>query len=126
MERFGHDIWGSARIPRFQPPITGRNTMTLLPRIRGPRHALVGATLMAVLLSMGVQAGQAQHPPATQGNIQAWHGKMAGLPQPSQRGCFTAAYPKLEWVKVACVAAPSAPMLPRGAEPTPQDIGGQA
>ena len=44
--------------------------------------------------------------------LQSWRAAIAHAPTPSQ-GCYTAVYPLTTWEKVACVAAPNRPYLPR-------------
>ncbi|WP_162907853.1 VWD domain-containing protein [Allorhizocola rhizosphaerae] len=86
-------------------------------------HRLVGATLLAVLLITGAPAGVAQSAPATTENLQAWHMRIAKVPQPSAKGCFTAGYPRLTWRETACAAPPTTPMTPRPPGPTPLTVG---
>jgi hypothetical protein len=49
----------------------------------------------------------------TLAQLQSWHAAIAHAPKPA-KGCYTAAYPKSTWIKVACVAAPNLPYIPRG------------
>lgn len=44
--------------------------------------------------------------------LQSWRSAIAHAPTPS-KGCYTAVYPLTTWVKVACVAAPNRPYIPR-------------
>lgn len=98
--------------------------MRLLPRTRGIRNGLVGATLLALLLSVGAQTGVAASGPVTTADLQAWHLKMAKVPQPSAKGCFTADYPKMVWRVTECAAPPTAPMQPRPpGSPVPLNVG---
>jgi hypothetical protein len=84
---------------------------------------LLGSTLAALLLTVGATTGVAQGAPATTENLQAWHQKIAQVPQPAAKGCFTATYPKLAWRQAACATAPSVPMTPRPPGPTPLTVG---
>ena len=59
-----------------------------------------------------------------------WQRAIARVPQP-RKGCFTAAFPSMEWREVGCVTAPSYPQPPRrGARPevvgNANDISAQA
>src|SRR5687767_12694965 len=98
--------------------------MRLLPRTREARHRSLGAAILAVLLSVGAQAGVAASPPATNANLQAWHMRIAQVSQPSAKGCFTAAYPRLAWRETLCAAPPSTPMTPKPPGPIPLIVGG--
>jgi hypothetical protein len=98
--------------------------MRLLPRKRRAQFRLVGITIAAVLLSVGVYASGEGRPPATQENLQAWHSTMTKVPRPSAGGCFTAAYPEVVWRETACVAPPSVPMAPKRGPAPRRDMGG--
>ncbi|WP_117211996.1 VWD domain-containing protein [Allorhizocola rhizosphaerae] len=80
---------------------------------RRTTHRLVGATVLAVLLSVGAQAGTAQSAPPTEANLKAWETKLAQVSHPSANGCFTANYPQLTWHETKCVSTPSTPMAPK-------------
>jgi hypothetical protein len=60
-------------------------------------------------------AGSAAHFQGPNPNItrlQSWRAAIAHAPTPG-KGCYTAAYPLTTWTKVACVAAPNRPYIPR-------------
>ena len=60
-------------------------------------------------------AASAQKPTAAQ--LEQWRRSMGRMPAP-KNGCFTAQYPKTEWVEVPCTTAPDQPYRPaRGAQP---------
>lgn len=44
--------------------------------------------------------------------LQSWRAAIANAPRPGG-GCYAAAYPRSKWIKVACVAAPNRPYIPR-------------
>jgi hypothetical protein len=44
--------------------------------------------------------------------LQSWRAAITHAPAPGQ-GCYTATYPLTTWKKVACVAAPNRPFIPR-------------
>lgn len=44
--------------------------------------------------------------------LQSWRAAITHAPTPG-KGCYTAAYPLITWKKVACVAAPNRPYIPR-------------
>lgn len=96
--------------------------MRLLARTRGKPHKLAGATVLAILLTVGTSAGAAQSVPPTEANLQAWHAKIAEVPHPSAKGCFTADYPRLVWRETTCATPPSVPMVPKPG-PRPLVIG---
>ncbi len=76
-------------------------------------HRLVGATVLAVMLSVGAHAGAAQSAPPTQASLKAWHDQIAKVPHPSANECYTAKYPRLVWQAIKCATAPSIPMPPK-------------
>ena len=96
--------------------------MRLSARTRGTPRRLIGATALAVMLAVGAHAGAAQSAPATEANLQAWQAKIAKVSYPSAKGCFTAAYPSLEWQESACKTPPAVPMVPKP-RPRPLVIG---
>jgi hypothetical protein len=60
-------------------------------------------------------AGGAAHfrnPNPNIARLQSWRAAIAHAPTPG-KGCYTAAYPLTTWIKVACVAAPNRPYIPR-------------
>ncbi len=60
-------------------------------------------------------AGGAAHfqgPSPNIARLQSWRAAIAHAPTPGN-GCYTAAYPLTTWIKVACVAAPNRPYIPR-------------
>lgn len=97
--------------------------MTLLPRKRTSTYRLVGSAIAAILLTIGATTGAAEGAPATKENLQAWHLKMAKVPQPSTGGCFTATYPRMVWRQTTCVAPPTTPMTPRPPGPSGMTVG---
>lgn len=96
--------------------------MRLLPRTHTAGFRLVGSALAAMLLVTGATTASAQGAPATKDNLQAWHLKIAKVPQPDN-GCFTATYPKLTWKRSECAAPPTTPMTPRPPGPVPLTVG---
>ncbi len=99
--------------------------LRLLPRKRRAQLGLVGATIAAVLLTMGVvHAGSEAEQPATQENLLAWHAQIVEAPRPSLDGCFDATYPKVVWRETACVDQPAIPMSPNRVPAARRDIGG--
>jgi hypothetical protein len=98
--------------------------MRLLPRTRGAKHRFVGASALALLLSVGMTAGAAASAPPVASDRDSWNTEISQLARPAGEGCFTATYPKLAWKPVACVAPPDAPMLPKVPGPTPLTVGG--
>ncbi len=70
-------------------------------------------------------AGSAAHFRGSNPNsaqLQSWRAAIAHAPAPS-KGCFTAVYPLTTWKKVACVAAPNRPYLPRSGGGGSQTVG---
>src|ERR1700729_466424 len=61
-----------------------------------------------------VAAGAARFrgPSPNLARLQSWRAAVAHAPAPG-KGCYTAAYPLNTWKKVACVAAPNRPYIPR-------------
>ena len=57
-------------------------------------------------------AAQFRGPTPNIAQLQSWRAAIAHAPTPS-KGCYTAAYPLTTWKKVACVAAPNRPYIPR-------------
>lgn len=97
--------------------------MRILPRTRGAKHSLLGATALALLLSVGTTATAAASAPSMATGPQSWHTEISQTALPSSKGCFTAHYPKLVWKRSACVAAPEAAMLPKVTGPTLMTLG---
>lgn len=65
----------------------------------------------------GPPAAAASTPTPTAAQLEEWRKSMAQVPTP-KNGCFTAQYPKTEWVEVPCTTAPAKPYAPaRGARP---------
>lgn len=52
---------------------------------------------------------------------QSWRDAVTALATPE--GCFAAAFPKAEWHRVACAAAPAVPFLPRTGARTGRTVG---
>ena len=60
-------------------------------------------------------AGSAAHfggPVPNSAQLQSWRAAIAHAPTPG-KGCYTAVYPLTTWKKIACVAAPNRPYIPR-------------
>jgi hypothetical protein len=97
--------------------------------MRVPR-ALVVMVIASLLTALGPAiAASAAAAPQSVGTGK-WQQAMAQLPLPA-KGCFTGAYPKVEWQPARCKTAPKtpfepAPPLPPGASPPPQLVGGAA
>lgn len=51
-----------------------------------------------------------------------WRTKIVDVPLP-KKGCFTAAYPSLQWQEVACVTAPNQPGVPASGGPGQGTVG---
>ncbi|MEV6693430.1 cellulose binding domain-containing protein [Micromonospora sp. NPDC051196] len=98
--------------------------LRLLPRKRRARLGLIGATIAAVLLTMGVHASSTAEQPATQENLLTWNAQIVEAPRPSLDGCFDATYPKVVWRETACVDQPAIPMSPNRVPAARRDIGG--
>jgi hypothetical protein len=73
------------------------------------RRIVVGVFLL--FACAGPATASAQPPPKNADTHAAWHGDMVKLRTPA-RGCFTAAFPRVAWRKVACVAPPEQPYGP--------------
>jgi hypothetical protein len=89
-------------------------------------HKLVLAGV-AVVLAAGCSTSGAPNVPQVAGGaaqvggpspniarLQSWRAEIAHAPTPG-KGCYTAAYPVTRWIRVACVAAPNRPYIPRSA-----------
>lgn len=96
--------------------------MTLLPRRRGTTRRMIGVVTV-ILLFAGIHSGVAASAPATAATLDAWHATMAKVAAPATPGCFTADYPGLAWRETACVAPPSAPMVPKRPAPPNARVG---
>jgi hypothetical protein len=57
-------------------------------------------------------AANFQGPSPNAARLQSWRAAIAHARTPGE-GCYTAAYPVLTWKKVACIAAPKRPFVPR-------------
>ena len=97
--------------------------LRLLPRKRRAQLGMVGVTIAAVLLTMGVHAGGKAERPVTQEDRLAWHSRLVETPWPSVRGCFDATYPEVVWRETACVDPPSVHMSPNRVPTAPLNIG---
>lgn len=86
---------------------------------RFARMVLVAALLANVL---AVLAGAADASAATEKPVKEWQHSIQELSLPST-GCFNASYPRVEWRKVACKAAPDRPDAP-AVGPRPYNVGG--
>ncbi|MGB8909603.1 MAG: hypothetical protein WCC84_12740 [Candidatus Cybelea sp.] len=87
-------------------------------------YKLVLAGVAAVLAAGCSNSGSPNVPPVASGaahfrgpnpniaSLQSWRAAIAHAPTPG-KGCYTAAYPLTTWIKVACVAAPNRPYIPR-------------
>ncbi len=81
------------------------------------------ATALAFLLSVGTTASAAANAPSLAKGQDTWHAEISQTALPSNKGCFTANYPKLVWKRTTCVAAPEAPMIPKVTGPTLMTLG---
>ncbi len=96
------------------------------PRRRRGARVLVVLVIASVLTMLGTSVGSAavRAPQATVGTGK-WQQAMEQLPLPG-KGCFTGAYPKVQWQRTECKAAPHIPFepAPPGANPPLQSVGG--
>jgi hypothetical protein len=96
---------------------------------RGAR--VIAAAFTAVLLAVsGASAGTAASGTPQATGTGMWQQAMQQLLLPG-RGCFTAAYPEVQWEPATCLAAPGipaepAPPAPLGGSPPPETVGGVA
>jgi hypothetical protein len=74
------------------------------------RRIAVAAVLLIACAGPPAKAAAAT-PPPTAKTRSAWHTDMAKLRTPA-KGCFKAAFPKIAWTKVTCVAPPQQPYGP--------------
>jgi hypothetical protein len=82
--------------------------------------ARITAVLCAVLTGCNVVApNDGSKPPANEGE---WTTQMTQLAMPA-KGCFTAAFPKLEWTATSCEAPPDLPYPPVRARHDPYVVG---
>ena len=90
---------------------------------------------VAVVLAAGCSTSGAPNVPQVAGGsanvrgpspniarLQSWRAAIAHAPTPGE-GCYTAAYPVTTWIKVACVAAPNRPYIPRSGAGHSQTVG---
>jgi hypothetical protein len=97
-------------------------------RITTIHSMMVAASVAAGLCWSNATAAQSEQPAAksppaaaasapTAAQLAQWGKSMAQVPTP-KNGCFTAQYPRTEWVEVPCTTAPAKPYRPaRGAQP---------
>lgn len=79
----------------------------------------------AAVLSAGCSTTGAPNVPQVAGGAaqrQSWRAAIAHAPTPGE-GCYAAAYPLNAWKKVACVAAPNRPYIPRSGVGGSQTVG---
>ena len=79
----------------------------------------------AAVLSAGCSTTGAPNVPQVAGGaaqLQSWRAAIAHAPTPGE-GCYAAAYPLNAWKKVACVAAPNRPYIPRSGVGGSQTVG---
>jgi hypothetical protein len=71
-----------------------------------------------------VAGGSAQFraPSSNTARLQSWRAAITQARTPG-KGCYTAAYPQTTWKKVACVAAPNRPYIPRTGVGGSQTVG---
>jgi hypothetical protein len=67
-------------------------------------------------------AGQSRGSNPNIAQLQSWRAAIAHAATPGQ-GCYTAAYPQTTWKKMACVAAPNRPYIPRTSAGNSQTVG---
>ena len=94
-------------------------------RGRGAR-VLVMLAIASLLTVLGTSVGNAAvRAPQATGGTGKWQQAIAQLPLPA-KGCFTAAYPKVQWLPAKCKAASHIPFepAPPGANPPLQSVGG--
>ena len=75
------------------------------------RRIVVAALLLIACAGPPANAAAATPPPKNAESRTAWHRDMVKLRTP-QKGCFNAAFPRIAWKKVACVAPPQQPYGP--------------
>jgi len=87
-------------------------------------HKLVFAGVAAVIAAGCSNAGSPNVPQVTGGaaHLPSWRAAIAHAPTPGE-GCFVATYPLNAWKKVACVAAPNRPYIPRSGAGGSQTVG---
>ena len=87
-------------------------------------YKLVFAGVAAVLVSACSNAGSPNVPQVAGGTaqLQSWRAAIAHAPTPGE-GCYAATYPLNAWKKVACVAAPNRPYIPRSGAGGSQTVG---
>jgi hypothetical protein len=99
----------------------GARPGALFRRVPRVRMAVAFAMALGPALLAGVlapAAGASTAPP-----VKEWQGAIAALIAPGP-GCFTAAYPKVKWVRVACKAAPKGRVEgPRSGSPVAGPMG---
>ena len=82
--------------------------------------------IASLLTVLGTSAGNAAvRAPQATGGTGKWQQAIAQLRLPG-KGCFTAAYPKVQWLPATCKAASHIPFepAPPGANPPSQSVGG--
>jgi von Willebrand factor type D domain len=86
---------------------------------RKQRARAVGVTVLAAILTVlgACPVANAATSPDPTTSQQDWQTRIVHVPQPT-KGCYTAAYPRLEWREIGCTATPTYPMPPtRGPRP---------
>lgn len=69
----------------------------------------IGLLALAVACCVAVSAASALA--ESEQAVQQWRSSIRVLPLPS-RGCFNASYPRVQWLRIACRAAPHHPYVP--------------